>query len=349
MNDYRYYRYYLKADSCRYYCNCNCSAVQADQAVQWENLRSGHSGIASTERRCTALCLALCDLHAGGRSSDLDSLLSLLISLCICQSLPVVVGSMCIEIQGHVTAIHSIHNHLIHDEVSIHNLGICNKIGFLLSHGTVAFFGTTTAKMHNIMIYHNALNIFEHLCTSWNLPDPRCGRRGRMTENDADFFATLSWGVPPGSTEEPLSLHRPWAALPCTCTQRPGRHRTQNSELSELRLHQIPNIPIYSNGSSELLLSDCTIICFRLSTSFRLRSCLFAGTKFTKSHWRVLKGHEGPWRAQMIQTSPSGFPDDLVNPLIPVPLESELWQERSGEPVEQSKSAMPCAEFVPSF
>ena len=83
-----------------------------------------------------------------------------------CQSLPVVVvGSMCIEIQWHVTAIHSIHNHLIHDEVSIQNLGICNKIGFLLSHGTVAFFGTTTANMHNIMIYHNALNIFEHLGT----------------------------------------------------------------------------------------------------------------------------------------------------------------------------------------
>jgi hypothetical protein len=38
----------------------------------------------------------------------------------------------------------------------------------------------------------------------------------------------------------------------------------------------------------------------------------------------ALKGHEGPWRAQLIQTSPSGFPDDLVNPLIPVPLESEL-------------------------
>ena len=127
-----------------------------------------------------------------------------------------------------------------------------------------------------------------------------------MTENDADA-ATLSWGVPPGSTEEPLSLHRPWAALPCTCTQRPGRHRTRNSEL---RLHQIPNIPMGA-------LSYCS----QIAPSFA----------FGFQH---LSGSD-----PVFQTSPSGFPDDLVNPWIPVPLESELkhadrsdrhWQTLTG-------------------
>lgn len=139
-----------------------------------------------------------------------------------------------------------------------------------------------------------------------------------MTENDADFlrrWAEVCLLEAQRNRFPSIDLEQLFRAH-AHSVQDDTEHRTQNYQnLDSIRFQIFQYIPMGA-------LSYCS----QIAPSFAFGFQHLSGLLGPSSPNRI----EGPWRAQMIQTSPSGFPDDLVNPLIPVPLEPELkYADRS--------------------